>query len=231
MPKALHVLDKEIWCLNQGFRLKGLEIGTRSTLIRLTDGSLWLHSPGPEIGAAYRSICRLGEVRQIIAPNAFHHLYLEQAQQLFPQARCWGPGAVAQKHPKLALLRLQTAAPSAWSEELAQQALTGLISQEYAFYHRASRTLILTDLLMHLFPKDHLSRVLLGIGGFNQRLTGGPLVSKVWLRNRSALRQSLQNLLNWPFERIVLAHGRIVEVDAHARFEAAFAWLLHPRTT
>lgn len=226
MPKALQPLDEDIWSLDQPFSLKGIEIGTRTTIVKLPDGGLWLHSPGPEVGAAYKSLGRAGEVKHLVAPNAFHYLYLEQASQLFPAAERWGPGAVAKKRPGLAIRRLGDEAPPAWAAVLQQQALKGLISQEYVFFHTPSRSLILTDLLLHLFPADALSGVLLGAGGLKGKLTGGPLISKVWLRDRKALRDSLLAIQSWDFARIVMSHGRIVEADAKARFEAALSWIL-----
>ena len=230
MPKALQQLDTDIWCLDQAFSLKGLEIGTRTTVVRLGDGSLWLHSPGPDTGAAYRALIREGEVRHLVAPNAFHYLYLEQASRLFPQALLWGPGAVARKRPRLTLQRLSDEPPPAWDTDLDLQALKGLVSQEYAFYHRPSRSLILTDLLFHLFPEGALSRLLLGLGGVSGQLTGSGLVSRIWLRDRRALHQSLKAVAAWDFQRILMSHGRIVEVDARQRFNQALDWILEPQT-
>jgi hypothetical protein len=40
-----------------------------------------------------------------------------------------------------------------------------------------------------------------------------------------ALRDSIEDVLRWPFERAIVAHGEIVESDCHARFREGFAFL------
>lgn len=228
MPKALQAIGDEIWTLEQPFRLIGQEIGTRTTVIRLRDGSLWLHSPGPETGAAYRSLTALGPVKHLVAPNAFHHLFLPQASRLFPEATIWGPGAVRKKQPRLSIRRLSDELPAAWADDLELQALHGLKSQEYVFLHKPSRSLIVTDLLMHLHPDAAHSRLLFGLLGMNGQLAWDKALGPFLLKDPAALRRALQTVLDWDFERIVLSHGRLVEIDARARFAAALESLLMP---
>ena len=40
-----------------------------------------------------------------------------------------------------------------------------------------------------------------------------------------ALRESIESVLRWPIERIIVSHGQIVESDGHARFQEGFAFL------
>lgn len=226
MPKALQALDENIWTLDQPFSLGGLEIGTRSTVIRLNDGSLWIHSPGPETGAAYRSLKTLGEVLHLVAPNAFHHLYLKPAGELFPEAVLWGPGAVQKKQPRLKIQRLGSDSP--WAPEIELIAIQGMSSQEYVFFHPSSRSLIVTDLLLHLFPQKQPDKMLFGIAGLSNKLCWDKVVSPFLLKDPKALQKSLQNILNWNFERILMSHGRIVELDARERFKTALEGVMAP---
>ncbi|PKL75163.1 MAG: hypothetical protein CVV27_16785 [Candidatus Melainabacteria bacterium HGW-Melainabacteria-1] len=224
MPRYLQQLDTDIWILDQAFQLMGAEIGTRTTVLRLADGGLWLHSPGPDLAAAYRPLCELGPVRHLVAPNAFHHLYLKQAARLFPQAKIWGPGAVSRKQPQLQLNKFGDAIPAAWRSDLLMQPIKGTLAQEYVFLHRASGSLIVTDLLLHLFPEQRHLQLLFGLAGMHGRLTAEPLVSKLWLRDAAALRRSLAPIFEWDFGRIIMSHGRLVETDAKARFARAMHW-------
>jgi hypothetical protein len=43
------------------------------------------------------------------------------------------------------------------------------------------------------------------------------------LSSPEGVGETLQRVLTWPFERILVAHGDIVQTDARSRFERAFA--------
>jgi hypothetical protein len=49
---------------------------------------------------------------------------------------------------------------------------------------------------------------------------------RLFLRDADRAREALRAILRWPFERIAVAHGEIVERDARAAFETAFAGYL-----
>ena len=64
------------------------DIDTTTTVIRLTDGSLVLHSPAQATGSLIFEIARLGStVSAIIAPNLQHWLGCASWAALFPQVR------------------------------------------------------------------------------------------------------------------------------------------------
>ena len=64
------------------------DIDTTTTVIRLTDGSLVLHSPAVATGPLIFEIARLGStVSAIIAPNLQHWLGCASWAALFPQVR------------------------------------------------------------------------------------------------------------------------------------------------
>jgi hypothetical protein len=44
-------------------------------------------------------------------------------------------------------------------------------------------------------------------------------------RNRQAARACIDRLLEWPFERVVIAHGDLILRDAHLSIERGMAWL------
>jgi 3-deoxy-D-arabino-heptulosonate 7-phosphate (DAHP) synthase len=43
---------------------------------------------------------------------------------------------------------------------------------------------------------------------------------------RDLARQSLQKLLSWDFDRLIIAHGPCIEKDAKAFVKRAFRWLV-----
>ena len=70
--------DPALWTLDSPLKLAGVPFGTRTTLIRIASGRLVIHSPGPLASGSRESIEKLGEVAAIIAPNLFHHFYVEE---------------------------------------------------------------------------------------------------------------------------------------------------------
>jgi len=220
----LQALDTDIWTLEQPFSMPGgVQLGTRSTIVRLSDQSLWLHSPGPGVRGAYPALRKLGEVSQIVAPNAFHHLFLADAGELFPKATLWGPRALRRKQPKLSFSLLEQETPAAWQPVLLSHAVQGLKLRESVFLHVPSKTLIVTDLLFHLYPKDLPTRLLTTLMGTRNRLACSKLV-KFALEDRQAFRQSLAQILEWDFERLLMAHGQILAQDAKNAFAQAMQW-------
>ncbi len=51
-------------------------------------------------------------------------------------------------------------------------------------------------------------------------------LERLLVRDRDAFRRSLAKILAWPIERIVLAHGAVVESGGRAALAAAYAWVL-----
>ena len=94
------------------------------------------------------------------------------------------------------------------------------------FLHRASRTLILCDLAFNFgpgaaAPTRLLMKLLRSYGSF------GPSKLDPWLiRDRDAARQSLERILAWDFDRVVVAHGDVLESGGREALREGYAWLL-----
>ena len=85
MPQ-LQPVATNVWVIDFPLRVGGLHLGTRTTVVRLASGGLWLHSPGPLQPELVTTLSALGPVQALVAPNALHHLYLAQNVRAFPQA-------------------------------------------------------------------------------------------------------------------------------------------------
>ncbi|GAB4379557.1 MAG: hypothetical protein Kow00121_33940 [Elainellaceae cyanobacterium] len=64
-------------------------------------------------------------------------------------------------------------------------------------------------------------------GGY-QRLRPS-LLEKIATRDRGQVRQSLQPIFAWDFERVVMAYGSIVEQDGKQQLQPGYEWLLDAR--
>jgi hypothetical protein len=222
-------LDEGLWTATAPLKVLGMvPMASRMTVIRLAGegGGLLVHSPvrlGPELKAVLDA---LGPVRHVVAPNRMHHLFCGDYRAAYPEARLYGALGLAAKRPDLApLIELDDAAPEVWAGELDQVVVAGIPTlNEVAFLHRASGTLILTDLLANGGPGDPPAlrwwlRLNRAYGGL-----ATPLEVRLLCRDRAAARRSLEEVLGWGFDRVVVGHGAVVGRDGKRLAREAFAW-------
>lgn len=220
----LQALAENIWQLKQPLSFWGTQVGTCTTVVRLKNNDLWIHAPGPWIPGVYRTLRQLGSVSYLIAPNPLHHMFLSKTSLLFPEAIVYAGKKVQQKHPHLACVDLADISVFPWASEIEVLYLAGLRLDEFVFFHKNSKTLILTDLLFNLQTKDIPTRLMLYAEGVHGKLGCTRLVSKFMVQDRKALQKTCQRILAWDFERIVMCHGDIVSVQAKQAFIQAMAW-------
>ncbi len=97
---------------------------------------------------------------------------------------------------------------------------------EVAFYHRASKTLLLTDLIENFTDQtSNVNWVLKlwwkAVFHMWDNPKPAPEYQMGW-KDKAAARKSLQRILDWDFDKIIMAHGDLIETDAKER--AAEAW-------
>lgn len=200
----------------------------RMVVARLGDGRLWVHSPIPIDDALARQLAELGEVGHLVAPNAFHYLHFAAAAQRYPEARRWIAPALASKRPQLAYdEQLGDRAPAAWAAELEQLVVGGMPKvDEVVFLHRASKTLVITDLAFNIQEyRGLMAGLVFRLAGTHKRFGQSRLLRSL-VRDRQQAAQAAQRILDWDFERVVMAHGEIIEHDAHARMSEVLGWML-----
>jgi hypothetical protein len=98
---ALRDLAPNLWVADRPLKLAVGDIGTRMTVIRLTDGGLWLHSPVPLDAGTRSALDGLGTVRYVVAPSKVHHFFVGDYIAAYPEARVYGAPGLAQKRKDL----------------------------------------------------------------------------------------------------------------------------------
>ncbi|HEY9180089.1 MAG TPA: DUF4336 domain-containing protein, partial [Candidatus Baltobacteraceae bacterium] len=99
------------------------------TVVKLSDGCLWINSPVEASHEDMRSLESIGPVRHLVSPTPMHDWRLEAWSREFPAARCWPAKALADD------------APAAWSADLDKMIFRGSrVLNEVYFLHRRSRT-------------------------------------------------------------------------------------------
>ena len=228
MDAALRPIAADLWVADRPFAaLPFFDIGTRMTVVRLAGGGLFLHSPVEADAETRRAVDALGAVRAIAAPNYVHHLFAGGWKQAYPSARLLGAPGLARKRRDLAFDgELGDQPDPSYAGALEQLVVRGArLLNEVAFFHRASRTLLLTDLAFHpteasrpgLRRWTRLTRVRDGFGP-------NALV-RLFIRDRRAARASLDRILDWDFDRVTVTHGELLESGGREALRRAYAWL------
>ena len=223
----LEQLAPDLWATARPLRFGGLEIGTRMTVIRLRGDALFLHSPVSLDPELRKELDALGSVRYAVAPNRFHHLYIQEVRSAWPEARLFAAPGLERKRGDVPWEGvLGDEAPPEWAGQLEQVFFRGFpIANEIAFFHSGSRTLLLTDLAFNVGPEAHwMTR--LGfrlLGGYDR--FGPTLLERLLIRDRKAARESLERILAWDFERVVVTHGTVLESGGRKRLREAYQWL------
>ncbi|MCB9555185.1 MAG: DUF4336 domain-containing protein [Deltaproteobacteria bacterium] len=199
----------------------------RCTVIAMASEQLALISPGPIAPPLAEAIDQLGRVSLLIAPNAFHYLYLAAAKQRYPAAKAVVAPALRTKRPQLphdGLLPQDL--PAAFLDDVEVTAIAGAPKlDEYLFYHRPSRTLIVTDLVFNIHAAEGwLTAPLLKMFGAWGKLASSWFLRRT-VRDRTAAARSLEPILARPFCRTLLAHGEPIDLNAPAALARALAWL------
>jgi hypothetical protein len=227
----LRSLGSDLYTADDRVRLPaGVSLPLRMTVVRLPDGGVLVHSPTPLREGLAEAVAALGPVRVLVAPSLLHHVSAGAWHARFPEATLWGATGLPRKRPDLSIGATFDEVTPPWATAFTPLALGGCPTlNEVVFFHAASRSLVCSDLLFNVrAPEGWATKLVLTLAGTRGRLG----MSRAWrryARDRAALRASLEQMLEWPFERVLPGHGDVLEAtNAPAASRAALAWALRP---
>ena len=229
----LPAFAENVWIVDgPNVRDMGVMFTTRMAVVRLSNGSLWVNSPVSVPLDTLKRITECGPVKYILAATPRHVWRLAAWHNLFPAAQLWAPRPTpfTLKKGRLPFTGiLGDEPPQAWANDFDQLAFKGNpLIEEVLFFHKQSRTVILDDLIqIHPMVKGHpLRNALFKLEGVASRHGGVALDIRLTFTNRDLARRSLEKLLSWDFDKLIIAHGACVEKDAKPFVERAFRWLV-----
>ena len=221
-------LDHDLWCIDHDLKQgPGVRIGTRTTIVRLPDGGLWVHSPGPLDEAITAEVAGLGPVRALVAPNLLHHLFVADWQRAFPEARTFAVPGLEKKRPNLRVDELLgDVAPEGWAGTLDLIVARGVPTiAEVVFRHRPTRTLILGDLAFNVRRGDWSTRAIMTLNGAFGRFGPSRALRFGMVADKAALRETLATILSWEFDRVIVCHGDVLDTGGPEALLSGYAWL------
>lgn len=228
---VLRQIDTDIWVAEQPLQYFGLSVGTRMTAIRLANRDLAVISPIQLDDMLSSQLDHLGIVRHIIAPNLYHYLFADDCKKHYPNATFWAAPGLDIKKPELAIDRIIPGYTGSLADELEYVLFDGFRTlglsgydavNECVFFHRASRTLILTDTAFH-FDESFSAIVQLAtkvLGGYKN--LSPSLLERIATTDKKQVKQSASKVLAWDFERVIMAHGSIIEHNGKQQFKAGY---------
>ena len=171
---------------------------------------LWLHSPVALDRRLREMLDALGRVRFVVCPNRGHHMFAGEYFAAYPDASVYAAPGLSEKRPDLPFHGVLGDEPEpGWGQDLEQTIFRGeQLLREVVFYHRESRTLIVTDLVQSADSGSPLlTRLAMRLMGVSER-PGPPLHIRLGFRDKAAARASLERVLSLDFDGSCSPTGR-----------------------
>jgi len=220
------VVPGQIWCSVYSVNVGPLDIRSRATLVKLSNGLLWVHSPMRVYEDLAKELSEIGQVGYVVASNLTHHFYYQSFLDSFPNAHGFFAPGLDKKVYGLEGESLGRSKSLPWSQDLESVFVAGLpVLNETVWFHVASGTLIVTDLLFSFARSNSIfMRTIARLLGVCDRL-GMSRTMKWSVKSRDDFKLSINQIESWDINRIILAHDQIIEHEAKQKLINAFAWI------
>ena len=216
----MNLISEDIWYTDHTLKKFPTEFNIRMVVVKLPSGGLWLHSPVPIDDSLYDQIHNLGKVEHIVAPNCFHHLFASDAKERYPEAVLWAAPGLPQKKKDMKFDAIINERQPNWGDSIDWQYIGGMPKMnEVVFLHKPSRTLICSDFVFNITDESNfLMKILWKLVGTYQKF-GQSRVWRLMVKNVFDQVDSVNKILKWDFEKIVMAHGKITDCTSMELFE------------
>lgn len=202
---------ENLYTLMRPLKLAGVPFGRRMVVF-VQDGKVMLHSPFIPAPAHLREVERLGKVTDIVTPTVFHDTFLDEVVPHYPDATYYCvPGAEKFLGEHVCVTSVDELSNTAWSDVLEVLPMAGMPKvNECAFYHRDSRSLLVSDLLFNVQGLDgwwlHTFAKMLG---FDTAPSPSRLFNSM-IKDKAAFTRSLKEIKQRDFDQILTSHFNIV---------------------
>ena len=206
----------DVWQVQgPGMRMPGgVVMPLNSIVIRLSDKSLLLYSPIKLDDEQAAAIDAHGEVKHIVAPNLYHHLYVKAAHERWPSAKVHAAPGLVEKRSDLTIEHDLGVQPIDASLDV--QVIGGAPRvNEAVLFHKPTGSMLVADFMFNVTEPKNLrtkfALAMMGVGGKQLKQ------SRMWNflgKDRAALRASIDRVLTWNIAAIVPVHGEAVAITA-----------------
>lgn len=232
-------------------RFGRVKIGGRGTIVKLATGNSVIFSPTALTNTVRKEVDALGPVKYIVALDQEHHIFLEEWNKAYPQAKVVGPESLPELRKKQQYFAIPDAiwtsaakgtkvvVDEEFDNEFDVEYVSAHVNKEIVVNHRPSKTLIEADLIFNLPATEQFSKS--GVSptaGFLTKLfvnvnqTKNPLWQQrfIWYlaggQDRPSFNKSMGVIDGWDFDRIIPCHGDIIQSGGKDVFRKVMAWNL-----
>lgn len=220
----LNQVDEHIWEVSDALQILGVEFGHRMTVVKLSSGDLWVHSPVALSNTVQTALTSLGTPCYFVAPSAFHDMYWEPYFNTFDRGAFYGvpgmPSTLSFTHT------LSENIPDAWAADFEMIPIHGIpLLNEHVFIHKPSQTLIVADLVFNFEKRQKLwERMFLTLNGVHGQVRPSRMF-RACIKDKKAFRDSLDRMLACDFNRVIVGHGHTIETGGKHILENAYSFL------
>lgn len=234
MGQLTEYIKDQIWILEYPVRFGGMDLFGRTTIIKLKNNDLIIHDPCKIDYSVKKEIDAIGKVEYIVAPGNYHHLFVADFQQQYPDAETFLCPGLERKRPDIKFEWVLGNQPDQrWANTIDQVVVQGTkFIWEVPFFHKPSKTLILVDLLENI-GDDYTHTA-----GLYLRFWW-KVIFKMWNNPKAApeyqmgwgdkevVRKGLKRIIGWDAQRVILAHGECIEGNVNNVLRSAWKKVLN----
>ena len=214
-------MKEKIITIESQLKMPAMQLPIKSTIVSIENRTV-LISPVPHLKKFKDQVEGLGPITDIVAPNGFHHLGINDAIEMYPDAKLWGVPALKTKRSDINWSHIL---PENWPFQGTLDAipLLGMPKiDEMIFYLSSEKTLIVSDLFFnHIHGKGFGYWMVFNMFGTYKRFAVSKFFMK-FIKNNQEFKQSLQKILALNIEKIIVSHGEDVLENAKEKLLMAF---------
>ncbi|PSW20766.1 DUF4336 domain-containing protein [Photobacterium sanctipauli] len=219
-------IGENIWAREDSMKMMGSKLGLRMTIIRLSDGSVWLHSPTALSDELKQQIDAIGPVKAIVAASDNHSKWLQEWCDAYPDADAYVSAGIPRKVPLSNYHIIQQGMENPWQDDLIWATMPSVpFFNETVFFHEKSGSLIVTDMIQN-HPENKatglagfMNNYIFEPIGFKGKCVAPPLKMGFAIKNKPAFSTFIREIQSWDFSQIVVTHGAIIADDAQGVFK------------
>jgi hypothetical protein len=217
-------ITPEIYCLDGNWMETPFR--RRMTILRLKNGGLVIHSAIQLKDDDYSKIDALGRVEYIVVPNSYHNSDARFFAARYPNAKVFVPKGAAESVRKNC--PVHGILPEAWTpklrEEIGCQEFDGTRGlSENVFFHRGSKTLLVTDLVFNM--QNEVSgalKVFFKLNRIYKRFGPSRIFRYGFVNQPKVAAESFHEMMHWDFDRVIMNHGEILNTGGKEALRKGF---------
>lgn len=211
IPVPLQSIDTNLWLMDYPLKTLGVNMHRVVTIMRLASGKLIIHSTAPFSPVEVDVIRELGQPEWLVDVLLRHDTFAVEGHEAFPGISYLAPEGFSKDLPFPTGSLLSP--PAEWNGEVEVAAIEGAPSfGEIVMLHQPSRTLIVGDLIVNFSGERGWWAKLLAkaasVGGKYEPGFTKPFKSAI--KDPAAFSASVNRVLEWDFDRIILGHGPLL---------------------